>query len=269
MALEHRISKLEADGVGLRVADSAEGRISAATASVGDYATVFADVIAGHQDEFLAQTPFMVAVTNSPIRHRNTPDFALAYPPDRLIPPEVQAHFDELVETFEFDVEEGLSQGWNRKGTPQEYRTSVAELRSGVAGLLLACGGFDGVALRKRIWVIEDDQWVLIPEVWAAASARRTSLYSSTACREVTGLYTAWREGQIGDPDDRFAYVTDAEVAHFIGVPTFPVVDHTAVKSGQSRSLLPPRPWPSSLPELEVSTSIAGLPRRIAPGQAP
>jgi hypothetical protein len=135
--------------------------------------------------------------------------------------------------------------------------------------MLLCYGGFDGLSLRNRIWVVEDDYWVLIPEIWAAATARGESVNNSNSLREVSGLYSARIAGQIGDPNVRNDRVSYAEAAHFIGMPTIPVIDDTAVKSGQSRSPTPPRPWPSSLPELEISTSIAGLSRRIAPGQTP
>jgi hypothetical protein len=269
MSLEQRVSRLEDRRVTSPTLASVEDRINAGTASVADYADFYRDDIVQLQDELLAQAPFKVALINSPFRHRLTHDTAVAYPPDRSLPPETQNHFDEFVEMFEFDVDEGLRQGWNRKRTPQEYRASLAESRPGAAGLLLACGGFDGLVLRRRILTVEDDHWVPIPEVWAAAAATGSTVNLSDTFREITGLYTAWRDGRIGDSSDRWGHISYTDVAHFIGMPSFPVIDQTVVKSGQSRSSMSPRPWPSSLPELEVSTSIAELPRRIAPGPAP
>lgn len=269
MSLEQRISKLEAVRAASPSPQSVQERIDAGTASWEDYAAIYSDDSAELQDEFLAQAPFKVAISNSQFRHRLTPDFAVAYPPDRSLPPETQTHFDELVESLEFDVEEGLSLGYQRKKTTEEYRSLCARLRYEAAVMLLCYGGFDGLSLRRRIWVVEDDHWVLIPEIWAAATTSRSTVNLSDSFREVTGLYSAWRDGQIGDPNDQWGHISYADVAHFIGMPTLPVIDHTAVKSGQNRSPTPPRPWPSSLPELEISTSIAGLPRRIAPGQTP
>ena len=269
MSLEQRVSRLEDLRVTSPALASEEDRINAATASVADYADFYVDEIVQLQDEFLAQAPFKAALITSPFHHRLTHDTAVAYPPDRPLPPETQNHFDEFVAMFELDVEEGLSQGWSRKRTPQEYRTSVAKSHAGAAGLLLACGGFDGLALLRRIWIVEDDHWVLIPEVWAAAMARGENVRNSNSMRVVSGLYSARLDGRIGDPNVKSDRVSYAEAAHFIGMPSFPVIDHTVVKSGQIRSSTLPRPWPSSHPESEVSTSIAGLPRRIAPGQAP
>ena len=268
MSLERRIAKLEEQPFQGSLQDSVEARVNAGTGTISDYATFYADDIAKKQDEFLATTPYLLAMTHSGLRHRSTPDFALAYPPDRSIPPEIQEPFDECVESHEVDVEELLSQGKSNR-TTEERRWTCANLRAGYACLLLACGGFDGLALRRRIWAVEDGRWVLIPEVWQAATRKSRSLHVTHPRFEVPGIEAAWQAGQIGDPNDRYALVTFAEAAHFVGVPTVPVLDETVVKSGQQQSTMPPRPWPDSLPELEVSTSIAGLPRGIAPGETP
>ena len=101
MSLEQRVSRLEDRRVSSPVLVSVEDRINAATASVADYADFYVDEIVQLQDEFLAQAPFNVALINSPFRHRLTHDTAVAYPPDRPLPPETQSHFDELVALFE------------------------------------------------------------------------------------------------------------------------------------------------------------------------
>jgi hypothetical protein len=269
MSLENRVARLEARPPESLPVGSIEERVHAGVASISDYATFHQDFIVEKQDEFLARAPFMLAITHSDFRHRSTPDFALAYPPDCPLPVEIQEHFDEFVRSIEFDIDQGLRNGWNGQSTAQEYRRGCADRRASYAAVLLACGGYDGMALRRRIWVVEDDHWVLVPEVWAAAGSSRRSLYAADSLGETPGLYGAWQEGQIGDRDDRYAFVSYAEAAHFVGVPALPVLDAAAVKSGQNRSADPCRPPPASLPESEVSTSIAGLPRRIAPGQAP
>jgi hypothetical protein len=269
MSLERRVARLEARPPAAAPVVSIEARVDAGTASISDYAAFHQDYIAEQQDDFLARTPFMLAITHSNIRHRNTPDFALAYPPDRPLPAGIQEHFDEFVETIEFDIDEGLRNGWNGKSTAEEYRRGCAGWRGGSAAVLLACGGYDGMALRRRIWMVEDDHWVLVPDVWAAAKRCGDRVWIADRYRNVPGLYTARMTGQIGDPAASEDWVSYADAAHFVGVPVMPVLDDAVVKSGQNWSGDPRRPSPASLPELEVSTSIAGIPRRIAPGQTP
>ena len=217
MSTNSRLERLEKERRNTPKPLTTEEAVLAGTASLQQYTEVFADSIAEMRQEVISEAVGVVAVVHSPFSQHPWPRNALAYPPDRPLPD---------YEREQLDYEERMATG------PVETDDLEAHHRRGGGGVLnpvtraqaavfhLSMGGHEAIGMREAVWVCDGGFWNVRPEVWTAAETRTLSLYSLHYWHEVDGLFRAWTEGRIGNPEDRFAIVSVAEIARFIGLPT-------------------------------------------------
>ncbi len=137
----------------------AEAAEAAGTASLKQYALVYADDVAWLREQLFDCTPLILAFEKTG-RYPTSPACALAYPPDVEVPEHVSD------QQFMFAKDASAPQRHTYMGG--EYRP---EGRRDAALLLLALGKHDGIAMRRRIWVQSDgDGWQLRPAVMEAAA---------------------------------------------------------------------------------------------------
>jgi hypothetical protein len=186
------------------------------TASLDEYALELAQPISQFRDTYLAEAVGYVAVVHSPFRYLRWPQCALAYPPDRPL-----REYDEATIRFLYDCATKPVETTDLTAHTKRGGFDVLDpvTRAENAVQYLALGGQEALGLREAVWTCRNDLWEVRQEVWVAGEERKVGLYAGHAWQEVDGLYRAWRDGEIGDSDDRFAQVSVADIARFVGLP--------------------------------------------------
>lgn len=217
MSTSSRLGRLEKERRNTPRPLTTEEAVIAGTASLDEYAEVFADSIAKLQQHVISEAVGIVAVVHSPYPHPLVPKNALAYPPDRPLPEYWRDQLAYYERRASGPVEtDDIAAHRRRDG----FGVLNPPTRAEAAAVHLSMGGHEARGMRETVWRCDGGFWTVTPEVWMAAEHRKVGLHGSHYWNDVDGLFRAWTEGRIGDPEDRFATVSVAEIARFIGLPT-------------------------------------------------